>query len=285
MHCTTRLPARLPQDAACERLAELALNDLAMAGAMLREAVGCSRVAVAAADREDVVKAFQRVGGAARGAAGCRLQAEVGCGCDGGRLELARELELASRLLGQQAPCPSPRPPRLPWWQGLKAALGASLTIKGLLEMMFEVVSEWIDGFLADIESGHSVTPRPNSRRQSAAAERGGAASNTCELLERRQGDNPARPDDSLLGRVERGPPVTAQLLHAQACTPATALPCPRPPCVSAGDPATTFKIRMISHEAQRNASVSEKVGAARPAWPARIAQASRPAAAACSLS
>lgn len=57
------LPRPPSQDAACEKLAELALNDLAMAGSVLREAVCCSRVAVAAADREDVVKAFQRVGG------------------------------------------------------------------------------------------------------------------------------------------------------------------------------------------------------------------------------
>ena len=55
------LAALFVQDAACEKLAELALNDLGMAGNVLREVVGCSRVAVAAADREDVVKAWQYV--------------------------------------------------------------------------------------------------------------------------------------------------------------------------------------------------------------------------------
>lgn len=49
------------QDAACERLAELALNDRSVARAVLCEAVSCSRVARAAADSDEKVEAFQRV--------------------------------------------------------------------------------------------------------------------------------------------------------------------------------------------------------------------------------
>ncbi len=54
--------------------------------------------------------------------------------------------------------------------QGLKASLDASMTVKGLLEMMFMSCSEWIDCFLDDIECSHNVTPRPASRRASFAS-------------------------------------------------------------------------------------------------------------------
>jgi hypothetical protein len=40
--------------------------------------------------------------------------------------------------------------------QGLKAALDAAVSIKGLLEMMFEVVSDWIREFIDDIEEDGS---------------------------------------------------------------------------------------------------------------------------------
>lgn len=57
------------------------------------------------------------------------------------------------------------------------------MTIKGLLEMMFEVVSEWIDDFLTDIEMCHNVTPRPNSRRQSSASGSGSGGGCECAWL------------------------------------------------------------------------------------------------------
>jgi hypothetical protein len=36
--------------------------------------------------------------------------------------------------------------------QGLRASLEATLHIKGLLEMMFDVLSGWIDEFISDME-------------------------------------------------------------------------------------------------------------------------------------
>ncbi len=37
--------------------------------------------------------------------------------------------------------------------QGLCAALEATMRIKGLLEMMFDVLSGWIDQFILDMEA------------------------------------------------------------------------------------------------------------------------------------
>ena len=36
--------------------------------------------------------------------------------------------------------------------QEVRASLQASLRVKGLLEMMFEVLSNWIDAFIEDVE-------------------------------------------------------------------------------------------------------------------------------------
>ena len=81
------------EDAACNRLAELALNDVEVAGSILKEAVSCSAFAVqAVASRPDVHRAFQK---------------------------------------------------------GLRASLEATLHIKGLLEMMFDVLSGWIEEFIS----------------------------------------------------------------------------------------------------------------------------------------
>lgn len=111
---------------------------------------------------------------------------------------------------------------------GLKAALDAAVTIKGLLEMMFDVVTDWITDFLEDIErveddsqqqqqngstggGGQAVTPRssaPPSRRASSA---GGAAS----------------------------PLLLSSCAHTTA---------------------QTMRIRQINAEAQHNDSVGEKV-------------------------
>ncbi len=49
------------EDAACNKLAELALNDVGVAGSILREAVSCSPFAVRSVDSPDVHKAFQQV--------------------------------------------------------------------------------------------------------------------------------------------------------------------------------------------------------------------------------
>lgn len=49
------------EDEACNKLAELALNDVGVAGSILREAVSCSPFAVRSVDSPDVHKAFQQV--------------------------------------------------------------------------------------------------------------------------------------------------------------------------------------------------------------------------------
>jgi hypothetical protein len=67
----------------------------------------------------------------------------------------------------------------------MKAALDAAATIKGLLEMMFEVVSEWIAGFIADIEAEDgSGTPAPAARSitSSRRASSAGGHGRTCLL-------------------------------------------------------------------------------------------------------
>lgn len=49
------------EDAACNKLTELALNDVEVAGSVLREAVSSSAFAVQAVSDTDVHKAFQQV--------------------------------------------------------------------------------------------------------------------------------------------------------------------------------------------------------------------------------
>lgn len=49
------------EDAACNKLAELALNDVGVAGSILREAVACSPFALVACSSPDAHKAFQQV--------------------------------------------------------------------------------------------------------------------------------------------------------------------------------------------------------------------------------
>ncbi len=49
------------EDAACNKLAELALNDVGVAGSVLKEAVSSSAFAVEAVSNPDVHKAFQQV--------------------------------------------------------------------------------------------------------------------------------------------------------------------------------------------------------------------------------
>jgi hypothetical protein len=65
--------------------------------------------------------------------------------------------------------------PALPCLQGLKAALDAAVSIKGLLEMMHEVVSDWIEDFIQDIEGGQD----PALSVQAGAAAGGGSCTAT----------------------------------------------------------------------------------------------------------
>lgn len=99
------------EDADCERLTELALNDEAIALDTLKEALsGCS-AAAAVLDSKDK--------------------------------SLAVEAFLT----------------------GLRDGLKAMMELKGLLEMMFNVISAWIDEFLKDIEASHAseVMHHPSS--------------------------------------------------------------------------------------------------------------------------
>ena len=64
-----------------------------------------------------------------------------------------------------------------PHLQGLKAALDAAVRIKGLLEMMFDVITDWVHDFICDVEAVDwqgTPTPRtaPATRRVSSAGGR-----------------------------------------------------------------------------------------------------------------
>ena len=100
------------EDAACERMLELMLNDQEVAEKVLREAVGACHAAAAAveADHSAAVSAFQG---------------------------------------------------------GLRKGLDATMRLKGLLEMMFEVVTAWIGEFIEDIEGLGS--PKASGRRANSA--------------------------------------------------------------------------------------------------------------------
>ncbi|PSC74445.1 MAP kinase phosphatase with leucine-rich repeats 3 [Micractinium conductrix] len=111
--------------------------------------------------------------------------------------------------------------------RGLKAALDAANTIKGLMEMMFDVITDWIHSFIEDIEeaeaaghghgghgSAHSGAPAVTPRSASASRRASSAGGATSPLL------------------------LTA----------------------SASTSAQTMRIRQINHEAQRNDSVGERV-------------------------
>ncbi|DBA96975.1 TPA: hypothetical protein ACH3X1_001299 [Trebouxia sp. C0004] len=84
------------EDAACNRLTELALNDVEVAKAVLKEAVSGSRFAVEAVEQSDVA--------------------------------------------------------HITFQKAMRAGLQGTMRVKGLLEMMFEVLSDWIDAFIEDIE-------------------------------------------------------------------------------------------------------------------------------------
>ena len=165
------------EDAACERVLELTLNDGKVAEGVLSESVSSCPAAVAAlaADTAAAVTAFQH---------------------------------------------------------GLRKGLDSIMGLKGLLEMMFEVVTEWIDSLIEDIEG---VAPAPLSPPLSAR--RGGSAG----LAAAAAAGNATTGGDGGGGGV--------------------GLQCPA---------MTTYKIRMINLEASHNQSVSEKLGEWKAAFRAR---------------
>ncbi|EIE20699.1 hypothetical protein COCSUDRAFT_57268 [Coccomyxa subellipsoidea C-169] len=162
------------EDAACNKLAELALNDVGVAGSVLREAVSSSAFAVEAVSNPDVHKAFQ---------------------------------------------------------QGLLTSLQATLHIKGLLEMMFDVLSGWIDEFIRDMEDVESTTEVPGTP----------------------PGTRPTTPPSaSPISSVHITNPPTASHL-----TPGGARWGPSSPRTSI---STTQKIRSIGREARVNELISERL-------------------------
>ena len=73
--------------------------------------------------------------------------------------------------------------------QAMRAGLQGTMRVKGLLEMMFEVLSDWIDAFIEDIEeveateTGNTTPKGSISHRDS----RGGCSFATvcdCDLLD-----------------------------------------------------------------------------------------------------
>jgi hypothetical protein len=196
---------RSAEDAACEKVTELALNDSAIARSLLCEAVGTEAAEAVRRRGDPAVYAFRR---------------------------------------------------------GLQAGLTATATIKGLLEMMFDVVGKWIDDFLQDIETTIATTPRPatgagglgvdggNSGGGSGGGGRGGGvlglASTTTDSTNINTNSNNGSGSGSGSGS---GINSTVDAFGALQTSSMTSAPS-----------VTTFKIRMITHEAQRNEWVGEKV-------------------------
>lgn len=103
------------EDAACEKLAELALNDPGVAEATLAEAVGSCPAATAA------------------------LNADVPAAVDAFR-------------------------------NGLRKGLEATMALKGLMETIYQQISDWIEDFIADIEESHTFRGPPSGNRRAASA-------------------------------------------------------------------------------------------------------------------
>lgn len=171
---------RSAEDAACEKVTELALNDSAIARSLLCEAVGTEAAEAVRMRGDPAVDAFRR---------------------------------------------------------GLQAGLTATATIKGLLEMMFDVVGKWIDDFLQDIETTIATTPRPSTGAGGLGVDGSNSNSNS--------------------GGGMSGLAYTATTTNSSTADGLGAL---STPSMASMPSVTTFKIRMITHEAQRNEWVGEKV-------------------------
>ena len=180
-------PSRTLQDSSCERLTELALNDGDVACTLLRQALRPCCVIWGSAQLKEGAAAFQRVrgprnrcglcrwvgggggggvsvggwwvGGCVGGGGGVRLWGSV-CGVPSVGFRLWGSVQEACRVAASPTGHATQRealggpgldPPSLhlpPSLQGLKAALDAANTIKGLMEMMFDVITDWIHSFI-----------------------------------------------------------------------------------------------------------------------------------------
>ncbi|KAL6785276.1 hypothetical protein ACKKBG_A03170 [Auxenochlorella protothecoides x Auxenochlorella symbiontica] len=211
-----RPPGRLvcTEDEACERLAELALNDAELAGAVLGNALSITGWREGEALDPAAIAAFQ---------------------------------------------------------QGLRTALESLAAVKGLFEMMYEVVRDWMDEFLADMESSFELAaatpPRALISGGSGVEGRyGGGGGPGPGVTAPSAASGPSGCSPSLLASPGAGAGATA------AATPsgsrrASALVSDSP---SADVGLTTQKIRHINQEAQHNHSVSRKVAAWRDVFRAR---------------
>jgi atypical dual specificity phosphatase len=182
------------EDAACERLVELMLNDQEIAEKVLSEAVGSSPAATNLLEDPNTasaaVEAFQN---------------------------------------------------------GLRRGLQATDGLKGLLEMMFEVVTEWIDEFIDDIE-GIASTPSvpPNTARRIGSA----GANNPLSINTQNCGQNGGG-GLTLAGIGNMGGATGGIAGTLTASIPTQSLQSPA---------VTTFKIRRINLEATHNRSVGDRV-------------------------
>ncbi|KAI3425893.1 hypothetical protein D9Q98_007866 [Chlorella vulgaris] len=157
--------------------------------------------------------------------------------------------------------------------QGLKAALDAAVSIKGLLEMMFEVVSDWIREFIDDIEEDGSV-----GGGGAAAAASGGGGGGTGGGIGgsslhsqsfnvgsggggRDGGGGAAAAAGGGGGSHHGATPRSLSLPAASRRVSSTGTsPSPLLLASSAATSSQTMRIRQISHEATRNDTVGEKV-------------------------
>ncbi len=204
------------EDAACEQLVELMLNDQEIAEKVLSEAIASSPAAIYVLEdpttTSTAVKAFQN---------------------------------------------------------GLRRGLQATEGLKGLLEMMFEVVTEWIDEFIDDIEGIVSSPPVPPN-----TARRIGSAGTNSSLTTQNSGGsgggvngNGGNGSGGLLTTTGSGnmgsfntsainSTINSTNLNSIGATLASSIP-----TQTLQSPAvTTFKIRRINLEATHNRSVGDKV-------------------------
>jgi len=189
------------EDAACERLVELMLNDQEIAEEVLSEAVGSSPAAI----------------------------------------NLLEDPSTASAAVEA-------------FQNGLRRGLQATEGLKGLLEMMFEVVTEWIDEFIDDIEGIASTPPvPPNTARRIGS----GGAHNPSSLNTNDYGHNSmGGGSGGGVGLISAGNGNMGGATGGIAGTLAASIP-----TQSLQSPAvTTFKIRRINLEATHNRSVGERV-------------------------
>ncbi len=191
------------EDAACERLVELMLNDQSIAQKVLAEAIGSSSAG----------------------------------------LHILKDPNTASAAVKA-------------FQNGLRRGLQSTEGLKGLLEMMFEVVTEWIDEFIDDIEGIASTPPvPPNTARRIGSA----GASNS-SLTTQNSGGGGGFGGSGNGGGGSSGGLISSGSGNMSNPTIASTLASSIPTQSLQSPAVTTFKIRRINLEATHNRSVGDKV-------------------------